>query len=106
MTWRLAVLSLVLFGIAFSSVEAAVVAYLRHIYDPLRMERHPGMRAGDLFPLITTEELQREGPEHVGQLATELGTEWATLAMLGAAALALASNFRQWLAGLVLAFGV
>jgi hypothetical protein len=106
MTWRRAVLSLVLFGIAFGYVEAAVVVYLRHIYDPLRMELHPGARAGDLFPLITAEELRRKGPEHVRLLATELGRELATLVMLGAASLAVASTFRQWLAGLVLAFGV
>jgi hypothetical protein len=34
-------LALVLFGVAFGYVEAAVVVYLRHIYDPLRTALYP-----------------------------------------------------------------
>ncbi len=106
MTWRRAVLSLVLFGVSFGYVEAAVVVYLRHIYDPLRQEFYPQKAPGELFPLITPEQLQSKGPEYGRLLGTELIREFATLVMLGAAALAVASNFRQWLAGFVLVFGV
>ncbi len=106
MNWRRAVLSLILFGFAFGYVEAAVVVYLRHIYQPIRSELHPGKPPGDLFPLITTEQLNSKGGEYTTLLATELGREFATLVMLGAAAWAVAGNFRQWLAGFVLAFGV
>ncbi len=106
MTWRRAVLSLVLFGIAFGYVEAAVVVYLRHIYQPIRMELHPGRSADDLFPLITPEQLTARGGQYDKLLLTELGREFATLIMLAAAALAVSRNFRQWLAGFVLAFGI
>lgn len=106
MPWIRAVASLVLFGISFGYVEAAVVVYLRHIYDPIRRELHPDKPPGDLFPLITAEQLNSRGADHTRLLVTELGRELATLVMLAAAALAVASNFRQWLAGFVLAFGV
>jgi hypothetical protein len=106
MTWRRAVISLILFGFAFGYVEASVVVYLRKVYDPVRQKIHPGKPAADLFPLITADQLKRAGPEYERLLATELGREFATLLMLGAAALAIAGNFRQWLAGFVLAFGV
>ena len=52
-------LALVLFGVAFGYVEAAVVVYLRHIYDPLRAALYPGRLQGDLFPLIAIEQLPR-----------------------------------------------
>lgn len=106
MSWRGAVLSLVLFGIAFGYVEASVVVYLRHIYDPVRQELYPSKPAGELFPLITAGQLARQPPEFQRLLATELGREFATLVMLGAAALAVSSNFREWMAGFVLSFGV
>lgn len=106
MPWRRAVLSIVLFGISFGYVEAAVVVYLRHIYDPIRQEIHPDKPAGELFPLITTEQLKNKGPQHERLLLTEVCREFATLVMLAAAALAVSNNFRQWLAAFVLAFGV
>ena len=106
MTWRRAVLSLTLFGIAFGYVEAAVVVYLRHIYDPVRQQLYPAKGRSDLFPLITSEQLKQQGPAYSRLLRTELGREFATLIMLGSAAFAVSTNFRQWLAGFVLAFGV
>ena len=106
MSWRRAVLSLVLFGIGFGYVEASVVVYLRHIYDPIRQQLYPSKPAGELFPLITSDQLAAQGPAYQRLLLTELGREFATLVMLGAAALAVSSNFRQWMAGFVLSFGV
>ncbi len=106
MTWRRAVLGMILFGISFGYVEAAVVVYLRHIYEPIRLELHPGMNPGDLFPLITADELKSKGPSHQRLLITELGREIATLVMLASAALAVSARFRPWLAAFALAFGV
>lgn len=106
MTWRRAILSMILFGISFGYVEAAVVLYLRHIYEPIRHQLHPGMNPGDLFPLITPGQLQAQGPVYQHLLLTELGRELATLALLASAALAVSFRFRPWLAAFVLAFGV
>lgn len=105
-TWQRAVLALVLFGISFGYVEAAVVVYLRQIYQPIRQQLHPGRPADELFPLITTEQLKAQGPAHEHLLVVELGRELATMVMLAAAALTVASNGRQWLAGFALSFGV
>lgn len=104
--FRRALLALVLFGISFGYVEASVVVYLRVLYDPLRLKLHPGRGPGELFPLITPAQLAAAGGEHTRLLLVELGREFSTLVMLAAAALAVAVNFRQWLAAFALAFGV
>jgi hypothetical protein len=96
---------LVLFAVAFGYVEAAVVAYLRAIYMPLRTRFYPGS-AGDLFPLLSLEQLRLLGPEHVLRLNVELGRELATLLMLGGVALAATRRPREWFAAFVLCFGV
>lgn len=98
--------ALVLFGISFGYVEAAVVVYLRAILEPIRREALPNEPKDALFPLLTVEQLREAGPRHVRMLATELGRELATLVMLAAAGLAVARNFRQWLAAFMIAFGV
>jgi len=100
------VIALVLFGIAFGYIEAAVVVYLRAIYDPMRHRIRPDQPEGELFPLLQVEQLRAEGPEHVRRLGTELGREAATLVLLAAVALAVARNVIQWLAAFVLIFGV
>jgi len=58
---RRAVAALFLFGISFGYVEAAVVVYLRVIYDPIRQQIHPERRPNDLFPLITPQQLANGG---------------------------------------------
>ena len=98
--------ALFLFGISFGYVEAAAVAYLRAIYDPIRQQLHPDRPAGDLFPLITLEQLQAKGPENTSRLRIELGREAATMLMLAAAGLAVARGPQQWLAAFLIAFGV
>jgi hypothetical protein len=103
---RRTLLALLIFGISFGYVEAAVVVYLRALYEPLHEQFHPGHRTGDLFPLLTLEQLQASGPEPARWLAVELAREAATLLMLAAVALATARNFRQWLASFAIAFGV
>src|SRR5665213_1462786 len=86
---RRAVVALFLFGIAFGYVEAAVVVYLRALYDPIRARLHPERGPHDLFPLITPQQLADAGPENPRRLAIEIGREAATMLMLGAVALAL-----------------
>src|ERR1700730_17367950 len=87
--------ALLLFGISFGYLEAAVVVYLRAIYDPIRQQLHPGRKPGDLFPLITPDELEQAGPEHAKRLAIEVGREAATLAMLAGIALAAGRNISE-----------
>jgi hypothetical protein len=103
---RRGVTALILFGISFGYVEAAVVAYLRVIYDPIRHRIHPERRPNDLFPLITPQQLADAGPEHSRRLAIEVGREAATMVMLAAIALAVAHNIHQWIAAFAIAFGV
>lgn len=103
--WR-ALLGLWLLGISFGYVEAAVVIYLRVLYEPVHRRVHPGHLPGDLFPLLTVAQLRAEQPHAIQWLGIELGREAATLILLAAVALASACNARTWLAALVLAFGV
>jgi hypothetical protein len=98
--------ALILFGLAFGYVESAVVVYLRALYEPLQKRIRPDQPAGDLFPLISLDELRRENPEHLKQLYIELGREAATLVMLAAVPWAFARNFREWIAGFMIGFGV
>ena len=100
-----AIVSLFLFGIGFGYVEAAVVVYLRSIYEPIRQKISP-RPSGELFPLITPRQLEDAGPDNTRRLATELGREAATVLMLAAVGLAVADNFTQWAAAFLIAFGV
>lgn len=97
---------LVLFGVAFAYVEAAVVVYLRVHYDPIRRDAYPEYPDGDLFPMLRLEHLERAGPQYKQMLWTELGREFATMLMLAAVGLAVARSFREWLAAFMIAFGV
>lgn len=96
-------LALVLFAVAFGYVEAAVVVYLRHVYEPLRQVLYPQAPAGDLFPLVPIAQLSSE---HLRLLVVELGREAATLLMLAGAGLITARDSRQWIAGFAIAFGI
>ncbi len=100
-----AVIALCLFGIGFGYVEAAVVVYLRSIYEPIRQKISP-RPADELFPLITSRQLQDAGPENMHRLATELGREAATILMLAAIGLAVADNLARWAGAFLIAFGV
>lgn len=104
MKWR-SIAGLILFAAAFGYVEAAVVAYLRSIYTPLRAQFYPGS-AGELFPLLSLDQLRVLGPQHVTRVKIELGRELATLLMLAGAALAAARNVREWVASFLFCFGI
>lgn len=94
-----------MFSAAFGYVEAAVVAYLRSIYTPLRAHFYSGS-ANELFPLLSLEQLQTLGPEHLLRLKTELGREFATLLMLAGSAVIAARNMREWVAAFLICFGI
>ncbi len=98
-------IALFVFGITFGYVEAAVVVYLRSIYEPLRQNISP-RPPHDLFPLITLDQLRAAGGENVAHFITELAREAATILMLAAIALAVASTSQQWAAAFLIAFGV
>jgi hypothetical protein len=97
---------LLLFGAAFGYLEAAVVSYLRIVHEPARRHFYPDRRPGELFPLLTLEQVRTAGPEQQKTLFIEIGREAATMLMLAAIALALARNARQWTAAFAIAFGV
>jgi hypothetical protein len=94
------IVSLVLFGIAFGYLEAAVVVYLRSLSEPIRAAA--GLPTGDLFPL--TKFSQLGAYQRIAKI--ELAREASTLIMLAAVALAVARRFHIWLAAFALAFGV
>lgn len=99
-----AFIALVLFGIAFGYVEAAVVVYLRTIDEPVRQLVFRGMMRDDVFPLLTLDQLQAAG--HVYVAKTELGRELATLVMLGVVGFLTGTTRRERVAGFAIAFGV
>lgn len=104
-SWSRAVLALLLFGMAFGYLEAAVVSYLRLLHEPARQRFYPGRAPGDLFPLLTLHQLRSAGSEQQQMLAVEIGREAATIVMLAAVALAVAKNAGQWVAAFAIAFG-
>jgi hypothetical protein len=105
-TWWRTVAGIVLFGGAFGYVEASVVVYLRAIYTPWHAHYYPAVPADDLFPLLTLDQLHEMGPEHATRLKVELVREFATLLMLGGAAVMVGRNLREWVAVFVACFGV
>ena len=98
--------ALLLFGASFGYVEAAVVAYLQALLKPIRQAEFRPEDDNGVFPLLTTKQIDKAGPAYVHALEIEAGREAATLVMLAAAGLAAAVNFRTWLAGFMISFGV
>jgi hypothetical protein len=95
---------LILFGISFGYVEAAVVVYLRTVYDPIRQALDPQRAAGELFPLIPPDALRKNAPEKSRLLGVEIGREAATMIMLASVAWA-AGGRSAWLPCFAIAFG-
>jgi len=101
-----AVAILLLFGTAFGYLEAAVVSYLRILHEPARQHFYPDRQSGEMFPLLTLEQVRAAGPDQQHTLFVEIGREAATMVMLAAIALAVSGNARQWTAAFAIAFGV
>ena len=89
---RRTVAGLFLFGISFGYVEAAVVIYLRALYEPLRQRLTPGRASGDLFPLVDRDRMVAAAPETGRLLTLEVIREAATIVMLVSVALLAASK--------------
>lgn len=98
-------LAVLLFGVAFGYLEAAVVTYLRALHEPVRRHYYPGRPASELFPLLTLEQTRSAAPEQIRVIVIEVGREASTLLMLAALALAVSENAAQWAAAFVIAFG-
>jgi hypothetical protein len=96
-TARHCVFNLVLFGIAFGYLEAAVVVYLRTIGAPIRAAAD--LPAQELFPLLR---LDRLTPATLSLIKIELAREASTLVLIWAAS----HSARNRLAAFALAFGV
>jgi hypothetical protein len=103
---RRVVIGLFVFGIAFGYVEAAVVIYLRALYEPLRQRLTPNRAPGDLFPLLDRDRMLTEAPETGRLLAVEVIREAATIVMLASAAMLVSGDRSLWLPSFAVAFGV
>jgi hypothetical protein len=102
--WRRVAAGLILFGISFAYVEASVVVYLRALYDPLRHKLRPDRAAGELFPLITPDQIRTSAPETSTLVRVEVVREAATMIMLASVAW-VAGAGRLWLPSFAIAFG-
>jgi len=103
--WKRPAIAILLFGISFGYVEAAVVTYLRPQFDAVRATFTPPSSRDDLFPILSAQRVGAAGPDMIRMVGTELAREVATLFMLGAVAAAVGGNLRQWLAFFLVAFG-
>jgi hypothetical protein len=103
--WKRTVIALLVFGTAFGYLEASVVTYLRLLYEPVRQRFHPGRQSGELFPLLTSEQLLALGADQQRTVVVEVGREAATIVMLAFVAVAVARNAGQWAAAFAIAFG-
>ena len=100
-----ATVALLLFGLSFGYVEAAVVTYSGALYEPARERFYPNRPPSDVFPLLTERQLKEVGPQQLRLVKAELGREAATLVMMGAVAIGVGRNGMQTLAALLIAFG-
>src|SRR5262245_37364556 len=96
---------LLLFGASFGYVEAAVVVYLRDIYEPFVQRFHPQYLQGDLFPMLSLDQLS-SGPSYLRLLKVEVIREAATIAMLAGIGWGAGWNFRTRFAAFLVAFGI
>lgn len=102
---RQGVIALVLFGVSFGFVEAAVVVYLRQLTQPEMAETDPGRSPQALFPTLTISQV-KANPDLSHTLEIELVREAATLIMLAAVAIAIGKSGTEAAAAFVTAFGI
>src|SRR5260370_37671525 len=78
------ILAVVLFGAAFGHLETVVVSYLRDLHEPARQRFYPGRPSGDLFPLLTLDQIRQSCAVQPISLVIESGRESATIVMRAA----------------------
>ena len=101
--WKRQTIAVLLFGISFGYVEAAVVTYLRPQFYAVRTTfTRP---SHDPLPMLSAQQVRAVGPDMGRTVRTEVGREAATLLMLGAVAAAVGGSMARWLAFFLLAFG-
>ena len=98
--------ALVLFGVSFGYVEAAVVVYLRECYEPLALELTSDRKPEELFPLITLEQLEASDSRYLTLLKAEVIREAAAMVMLACVGLAVGWSFNTCFAAFIALFGV
>lgn len=102
-SFRQGILALLIFGISFGFIEAAVVVYLRALSAPYR--EAAGLAKDELFPVLTP----RKGPvpeEVIRIWKAERLREGATLALLWSAGMALGRTGTARFAVFLVAFGL
>lgn len=102
-SFRQGILALLVFGISFGFIEAAIVVYLRTLTAPHRQAA--GLARDELFPVLTP----RKGPvpeEVVRVWRAEQLREAATLALLWSAGMALGKTGTARFAVFLVAFGL
>lgn len=104
-------LSIIIFAVFFGLLEAAVVVYLRSLFDLQSLHPLTDLTKQDVaisFKVITFLKPHLSALIMGGQkiLMVELWRELATLTMLATVAIAVGENFRQRLAYFFLSFGV
>jgi hypothetical protein len=97
---------LILFGISFGYVEAAVVVYLRALYQPLRAQLLPDAPRNEPLPLTPLARVASEAPDATRLIPVELVREAATLLMIAGAALIATAAGGRWLPAFACAMGV
>jgi hypothetical protein len=75
------------------------------MYEPARLRVNPNRKAGELFPLMTREQLRATAPEGGHLAGVEVIREAATLLMLSGVALVAVGNRNLWLPAFAVAFG-
>ena len=103
--WRRAAAGLFLFGVSFGYVEAAVVVYLRTIYEPIRSQVHRDRPASEPVPLMTLDEVRATAPEKSWLARVEVVREAGTLVMLAAVAMVVTGAPHLWPPAFCVAFG-
>jgi hypothetical protein len=79
----------------FGCAEAAVVSYLRSLFEPVPQRYHSGRSPDDLFPSLSSNQVGSAGHEYVRLVEIEHVREAATLSMLAAVAIA-AGRAMRW----------
>jgi len=96
--------ALLLLGLSFGYVEAAVVVYLRALSEPVRQKLVPQAPKDELFPLLGWDRTKTDAPEIARLIPIEVAREAATIVMLASTAL-LVSGRGLWLPSFALLFG-